>query len=180
MSGFWQWFLTWRWDVPGIFKFWDRWLIVHLAIGLILAWIVPVPLVEASKTVLLPLASVLVGLSFAWAGNAQALLQTTEIEKFAGEHAGGIRNYVFTFLTAILAILVTVVVWGVAGLGIFDRLWPTSLHPKLYFAVATILYAGASITLRECWQVVIGAQLLLLTRKDVKDAEKRRQQSSTR
>ena len=80
MSGFWQWFLTWRWDVPGIYKFWDRWLIVHLAIGLILAWVVLVPLVEASKTVRLPLASVLVGLSFAWAGNAQALLQTAEMK----------------------------------------------------------------------------------------------------
>src|SRR5437868_3586789 len=102
MSEFWQWFLSWRWDVPGISKFWDRWLIVHLIIGLTFAWLVPVPLVEAAKTVLLPLASVLVGLSFAWAGNAQALLQTTEIERFSEKHAAGIRNYVFTFLTAIL------------------------------------------------------------------------------
>jgi hypothetical protein len=173
MSEFWQWFLTRRWDAPGISKFWDRWLIMHLAVGLILARVVPVPLVEAAKTVLLPLASVLVGLSFAWAGNAQALLQTREIEKFAEKHAAGIRNYVFTFLVAILSILVTVVFWSLAALGIFDKQWPTSVHPKSYFVVATMLYGAASITLRECWHVVIGAQLLLLTRKDVKDAKAR-------
>src|SRR5213083_1927375 len=173
MSEFWQWFLTRRWDAPGISKFWNGWLIVHLIVGVILAFIIPAPLVEAAKAVLLPLASVLVGLSFAWAGNAQALFQTTEIEEFTKKHPAGIRNYVFTFLAAILAILVTLILWGVAGLGFFDRRWPTPIHPKLYFAVATTLYAAASITLRECWQVVIGAQLLLLTRKDVKDAKER-------
>jgi len=130
-------------------------------------------LVEAAKAVLLPLASVFVGLSFAWAGNAQALLQTTEIEEITAKHAGGIRNYVFTFLAAILTILVTLVLWGIAGLGLFDKQWPTPIHPKLYFVVGTILYSTASLTLRECWQVVIGAQLLLLTRKDVKDAKDR-------
>jgi hypothetical protein len=176
MSEFWQWFLTRRWDTPGIFKFWDRWLIVHVVVGLTLACLVPVQLLEAAKAVLLPLASVLVGLSFAWAGNAQALLQTTEIEKFSEKHAAGIRTYVFTFLVAILSILVTVVVWGIAGLGVFDTKWPTPRHPKLYIAVSTLLYAAASITLRECWQVVIGAQLLLLTRKDVRDANRRREE----
>jgi hypothetical protein len=159
-------------------KFWDRWLIVHLLIGLSLALVIPVPLAEAAKAVLLPLASVFVGLSFAWAGNAQALLQTTEIEEFTAKHPAGIRNYVFTFLAAILTILVTLVLWGIAGLGFFDKQWPTLIHPKLYFVVATILYAAASVTLRECWQVVIGAQLLLLTRKDVKDAKEREDRKS--
>lgn len=176
MSGFWEWFLTRRWGDPGIAKFRDRWLFIHLAIGILLAWAVPSSLADAARTVLLPLASVFVGLSFAWAGNAHALLQTTEIEKFSDKHPAGVRNYVFTFLAAILTILVTLVLWGLAGLGLFDKRWPTVNNPQLYFAAGTLLYGFASLTLRECWQVVNGAQLLLITRRDIRDvtsAEKR-------
>jgi hypothetical protein len=169
MSGFWQWFVTRRWGDPGIAKFRDRWLFIHFAIGILLAWAIPSPLAEAARTVLLPLASVFVGLSFAWAGNAHALLQTTEIERFTEKHPAGVRNYVFTFLAAILAILVTLVLWGLAGLGLFDKRWPTSNNPHVYFAVAALLYGCASLTLRECWQVVNGAQLLLITRRDIRD-----------
>lgn len=175
MSGFWQWFLTRTWGAPGATKFCDRWLFIHFAVGAFLAWAIPTSLAEAAKTVLLPLASVFVGLSFAWAGNAHALLQTTEIEKFTDRHPAGIRNYVFTFLAAILTILVTLVLWGVAGLGLFDRQWPTANGPRMYFVVGTLLYAFASLTLRECWQVVNGAQLLLITRRDIKDVRRSEQ-----
>jgi hypothetical protein len=169
MSGFWEYFLTRRWGDPGIAKFRDRWLLIHIIVGVLLAWAIPSSLVEAARTVLLPLASVFVGLSFAWAGNAHALLQTTEIEKFTNKHPAGVRNYVFTFLAAILTILVALVLWGLAGLGLFDKQWPTPNKPQVYFAVAALLYGFASLTLRECWQVVNGAQLLLITRRDIRD-----------
>lgn len=182
MSGFWEWFLTRRWGEAGIAKFLDRWLLVHAVVGMVLAWAIPASLSEAARTVLLPLASVFIGLSFAWAGNAHALLQTTEIEQFADKHPAGVRNYVFTFLAAILTILVTLVLWGLAGLGFFDKKWPTPNNQELYFTITTLLYAFASLTLRECWQVVNGAQLLLITRRDIREVTpngKRRPEKAT-
>ena len=61
------------------------WIIFHLFIGLIFAYIVPGKLEDISSTILLPLLGILIGLSFAWAGNVQALMQSSEIEELSKE-----------------------------------------------------------------------------------------------
>jgi hypothetical protein len=168
--GYWRWFFfgdgTSR---PGILKFANLWLFFHALIGILLASAIPVRLDEASKTFLIPLAGIFVGLSFAWGGNAQALLQTTEIEEMTGKHSGGFASYVYTFQTAILVILATLIMWGFAGLDVFDKLWPTPFRPHSYFAVSATLYGLASIAMRECWHVVLGVQMLLLARRAIRE-----------
>ena len=126
----------------------------------------------SANTVLLPLAGILVGLSFAWAGNAQALMQSSEMEELSTHHQGGFVEYVYIYQTAILTILVTLVFWGLAGLQIFDIQWPTIKKPILYFALKTFLFTLSSLTLRECWHVVIGAQWMLLAQKAIKDKKR--------
>lgn len=165
---FWPWFLggsgfrgNWR-------AFLDRWLIVHAVVGVVAAWLVPVPLAEAAKSVLLPLAGVFVGMSFAWIGNALAILQSDELARLVDVSDGGIEDYVHPYQSAILAILVTLVAWGLAALGVFDRSCSWNCPPQIYFAVSASLFALASITLRECWHVVSAAQMLLLTQRYVK------------
>ena len=164
---FWRWFLRggrgrgWR-------KFADLWLLLHLAVGLALSYLVPASLSSAATTVLLPLVGILIGLSFAWAGNAQALLQTEEIEKLAEYRPGGFEEYVYTYQAAILTILSSVVLWGVAALGIFDLSCPWSCPTYVYFAMKVCLYSFSSITIRECWHVVLGAQMMLLMRRRIR------------
>ncbi len=114
----------------------------------------------------------MVGLSFAWAGNAQALMQTPEIEKLSIYHPGGFVEYVYTYQTAILAILVTLAFWGLAGLRVFDCVWPSPFQPRLYFAVRLFLFTLCSLTLRECWHVVMAAQLMLVLRKKIRSLTK--------
>jgi len=165
--GFWRWFLLggkgrgWR-------KFADRWLLLHLAVGWALAFLVPAGLSSAATTVLLPLVGILIGLSFAWAGNAQALLQTEEIEQLAEYRQGGFEEYVYTYQTAILIILSSVVLWGVAALGIFDLSCPWACPSSIYFSTKVFLYGFSSITIRECWHVVLGAQMMLLMRRRIR------------
>jgi hypothetical protein len=118
----------------------------------------------AASSVLLPLVGVLVGLSFAWAGNAQSLLQTREIETLADFHPGGLEEFAFTFQAAILAILTCVTLWGLAGLGVFDHECFWRCGDRWYFAVAVVLYGFLSLTIRESWHVVLGAQGMLLMR----------------
>ena len=139
-----------------------------MIVGVVLALALPVDLSTAASSLLLPLAGILVGLSFAWAGNAQALLQTSEMEKLSKHRPGGFTEYVFAYQNAILAILVTLVVWGLAGLQCFDKRWPTSLHPNQYFLVKTTLFALSSLSLRECWHVVLGAQWMLIVRREIR------------
>src|SRR5690606_18633894 len=81
---------------------------------------------------------------------------------------GGFRHYVFTFQSAILSILVTLVLWGLAGLGLFDQPCPWQCPQVLYPAMRGILFFLASLTLRECWHVILGAQWMLLAQRNIK------------
>ena len=165
---FWRWFFCGSGGRAGFRRLINAWLLFHLSISAGVAFIIPVDLGTAANAVLLPLAGVLVGLSFAWGGNAQALLQAAEIEKLAEKHEGGLADYAFTFQAAILCVLLTLVLWGIAGLQIFDKVWPTPNRPHTYLAAKTALFALSSMTVRECWHVVLGAQWMLLTRYFIK------------
>ena len=174
MITFWQWLMVGTGNGPGIKRFIDWWLLLHVSVAGALAYLLPISLKDAATSLLLPVAGIFIGLSFAWGGNAQALLQSEEIENVSKFKDGGFTDYVYVFQSAILLILVTLCLWAVAGLGIFDIVWPIS--PKLlsYKAVAFVLFFFSSMTLRECWHVVLGAQSLLLVRFQVRKRKKNR------
>lgn len=165
---FWAWFLRGSGSAPGYRRYFDPWLPFHLGVGTLMAWLLPVTLKDAASAVLLPLAGALVGLSFAWGGNAQALLQSEEIDKLADHHPGGFEEYVYTYQAAVLAILSTIIVWGIAGIGLFDLKWPTQSSKRAYFLICDLLFSLSSLTIRECWHVVLGAQMMILARRRIK------------
>lgn len=169
---FWKWLAKGSGGKPGYRRLINRWLIFHIGIGALLAYVVRVNLETAANTVLLPLVGILIGLCFAWAGNAQALLQAAEIEEMTRFHEGGFVEYVFTYQAAILAILVALVAWALAGFDIFDKAWPTEARQPWYFVVKGILFTLSSLTLRECWHVVLGAQWMLLMQHKIKQSKK--------
>lgn len=135
-----------------------------MLVGIFLASIVKPGLKDAASSVLLPLVGVLVGLSFAWAGNAQSLLQSPEIDELSDYHPGGLREFAFTYQAAILAILGCVTIWGLAGLGVFDHQCFWACSDRWYFTASVALYGSLSLTIRESWHVVLGAQRMLLMR----------------
>lgn len=175
LKRYWNWFFFGYGRRPGFAKFLDRWLVAHFAVGCLLAWLVRISVSDAATTILLPLAGVLVGLSFAWGGNAQAVLGSDEFDAISDQHSGGIEEYAFTFQNAILCLLVTLALWGLAGLKVFDTTWPTAKCPNLLFAVEAALYFLGSLSLRECWQVVLAAHYLLVMRKKAIDAKKQQE-----
>ncbi len=162
---YWKWLFIGLNGKSGISKFLNIWLCFHIFIGLGLAFWITIPLHEAARNLVLPLAGVFIGLSFAWAGNAQAILQTDEIEELAQYHADGLKNYVYTFQTAILFILIALVGWGLAGLKAFDF----CDNAILVWVIEFFLFFVSSIVLRECWQVVLGSQMLILVRNKIKE-----------
>lgn len=161
---FWTWFFRSGTTTAGWRRLINKWSILHLAVGVCLASAVQSDLKTSSSTVLLPLVGVLVGLSFAWAGNAMSLLQTEEIEELSKYRPGGLSEFAFTYQAAILAILACVTLWGLAGLGIFERPCLWQCGRGWYFGTAVVLYGFLSLTIRECWHVVLGAQAMLLMR----------------
>ena len=169
---FWRWFFRGTGGKPGYRRLVNKWLFFHGVVGVILAAIVAVPLNTAANSVLLPLVGILIGLCFAWAGNAQALLQAEELQEMTSHHAGGFSEYVFTFQAAIFAILVTLVAWALAGFEIFDTRWPTAKQATAYLLTEATLFTLSSLALRECWHVVLGSQSMLLSQFQIK--QKRR------
>jgi hypothetical protein len=168
MISFWRWLISGTGNGTGIKRFVDWWLLLHILAAGILSYFLPISLKEAATTLLLPVAGIFIGLSFAWGGNAQALLQSEEIEKMSAFKKGGFADYVYTFQSAILLILITLCLWGIAGLGFFDLIWPICSNSNPYKVIGFILFFLSSMTLRECWHVVLGAQILLLVRFQVK------------
>ena len=133
------------------------------------------PIHTFAGTALLPLAAILIGLTFSWSGNAQALLADAEIEKMATDMTGGIAEYVYRFQLGIFITLVTIISWGIAASKLLD---PLNVELISFFnntdticgiqcsieVVDWALYSIVSLCLRTCWQVVLGSQALLLTR----------------
>ena len=159
---FWRWLFRGLNHRPGYRQFISGWLVVQVAVSVGLALAVEVSIHDAARAVLLPLIAIFVGLSLAWVGNAQALLQEAEIEKLAKYHPDGIWTYVYTFQLAILVMLTTVVFWGLAALGVLSA--PFLCHDGVQFSIETWLYLLTTLTVRECWHVVMASQLLILSR----------------
>jgi hypothetical protein len=168
---FWYWFLKGGEERPGWLRLLDRWLALHALIGVGLGLVVKKRIGDVGEGALLPLAGVLVGLSFAWSGNALALLQTPEIERVARHQRGGLRDYVYTFQLSILVLLVTICAWGIASLGVFEITWPGTANVPAYRSVASLMYGLTSLAIRECWQVVMGGQWLLILRGKVREGD---------
>ena len=171
---YWRWFAFGSGGRPGFRRLVNRWLLFHALVGALAAALVQVRLVEAGNTVLLPLAGIFIGLSFAWAGNAQSILQTENVEELSQHHRGGFVEYVFVYQNAILVIIVTLCAWALAGLQVFDNCWPTEQRGATYFGTKALLFLLASLTLRECWGVVLSTHWLLLIEREMKEAKKRR------
>jgi hypothetical protein len=170
-NNFWVWFFKGGEAGPGIRRLFDIWLCFHSAIGGIVAILSPVSIAVAAKGLLLPLAGIFIGLSFAWGGNAQALLQTKEIERMTQFREGGFEEYIYTYQLAILIILSTLVTWGFGGLEIYDNAWPTQKSSILYVLIESFLYFLASLSVRECWHVVLGANSMLLIKYHVSSSQ---------
>lgn len=165
---FWYWFFKGSGGKPGYRRLLNIWILFHIIVGVFVSFVVEIDLQTAANAVLLPLAGILIGLSFAWAGNAQALMQTKEIDVLAEHHEGGFVEYVFVYQTAILSILTTLIFWGFAGLGIYDKTFQKECYPNIYFSIETLLFTLSSLTIRECWHVVMGAHWMLLIQKEIK------------
>lgn len=165
---YWSWFFKGTGGKAGIRRIVNKWIFFHLLIGVVMTILVQLDLQKTASAVLLPLAGIFVGLTFAWAGNAQALLRSDEMDKLSDYHGGGFTEYVFTYQTAILTTLVTLSCWGIAGLGIFDTLLPAHANSRQYFVVKTALFTLSSLSFRECWHAVMGAQWMLLMQREIK------------
>jgi hypothetical protein len=160
LPNFWKWlFQRDGTHKSGIIALADRWLILHMIIGILAAIFLGQCFVDAAKNVIIPFASVLTGITFAWSGNITALLTTRELGELTRFHKDGIKGYVFTVQRSIFIVFVALISWVFVGLDIISNaFWR--------FIVFTI----SSAAIRESWGVIMFAQMLTIYREKVADA----------
>lgn len=161
---FWRWFITGTGGRAGYRRIVNRWLLVHIAIGLVLAFSISASIVDVASRALLPLMAILIGITFSWAGNAHALLQSNEIIKLATKRLGGIAEYIFTFQLCILVILVTMALWVAPFLELPYLLDSVLRRESFDVLSSAVLYGLLSLAIRTSWHAVLGANMLLLAR----------------
>jgi hypothetical protein len=162
---FWYWFFK----DNGYKKIIDKYIFIHILVGILLNYLVPLSLKECANVVFLPFIGILTGVSFAWAGNALGLMQASEISELSKYREGGLKEYVYTYQVAILIIIITLVFWGFAGLSIFDYLEKNKI---LYAIIKTTLFMFSSLTIRESWHVIMGTQWMLIVSDEIKKMKK--------
>lgn len=153
----------------GISIYFNKWMIFHAIVGFLLMYFVPMKMNDAARSILLPLAGIFIGLTFAWGANAISLMQSEEINILARFRPGGLREYLFRYQTAILVLLLTMVAWGLAGLNVFESIYCDHRFKILYAAIEVFLFFLISLSIRECWHVVIGAQSMILYKNKIRD-----------
>jgi hypothetical protein len=162
----------WPWMIHvGLRRFWDRWLLVHLVVGGVLAQFVPGKLSEFATNALIPLASILVGLTFAWSGNAVTLLQSTEVQR-VGRADGGdrYRAYIFTYQGAVFIVLTLMTLWLLLA-GKVVEAWQVTTIYWARMVGRTLTFAFSSLAMRECWHACVGVQQMLLMQVLVREAQ---------
>ena len=178
----------WRWLIKGLngkAGYWSvvNWLLLSdFGIALFFAFLIDLPVQDFAPRVLVPLSGILFGLTFAWVGTATALLSDKTIEAMAEHNEDGVALYVYKFQLSVLISLSAVVAWGLSSSGITDRYDFLVLQWKLHctwpsskiFASELFLYFISSFCVRICWQTILGAHALILTRNYIRIEHKKR------
>jgi sterol desaturase/sphingolipid hydroxylase (fatty acid hydroxylase superfamily) len=129
-----------------------------------------IALKDAANTVLFPLVGIFIGLAFAWVGNAQSLIQPDQIRKIIRVNKLQLSDFSYRYQMAILVLFACLVVWGLAGLNIFD---PKIMRAAIYAWVTFGIFVLTSVAFRECWHVVLSARTLLVAQDFIREGEKR-------
>jgi len=158
---FWRWFRKGSGDKPGYTRV-VRWsLAIHFVMGVIIGQCVDKPLWNVSETCLLPTLSILIGLTFAWIGNAQGLLQSKATRELGLRHKGGYIEFVFMYQLAVLVLLATVVVLAFTALQPLPTLNVNEKHPDAYVFLEASFYGLISLAISTVWKTVNGTHYLL-------------------
>ncbi len=163
-------FSFWQWFFRGTAN--DGWRLfvsinslTHAVIAIILSTLIAKDLASIAGLVILPLAGVLVGMTFAWGANAYAIIQTKEIRLLAKQRSGGVSRYAYLYQLAILVILTTLILWGIIAL-FADKDFKKS-SPICNFVFSFVLWFLTSLSVNECWSTIEATRSLLMARIEI-------------
>jgi hypothetical protein len=151
---FWDW--MWAEKINLLRSIFDKFVFIHVLVGSVFCYRVH-DYVDFSKTILVPFASIIFGISFAWGGNAVALLSDRHVMKVASCHAKGFEYYVYKFLFSMFVLISVLLLWIFVASDIFSA--NLSIYGRSLFFISLFM---SSVAVREVWSIVIGVQYFLI------------------
>lgn len=172
---FWGWFFKGSnaASKPGYWRLFCKWSIMDFVIAFLLNNIIHKPFSEIANNVLFPLSGVFIGISGAWVAAAHSMLDSDEIRHLGEFHKGGYVEYPYAMQIAVLILLTTLVLWGLAGIGVIDLI----SIPWFYSLFGVFLYALVSCSIRTCWRIIYYSHNLLIAKYEVSKIEGEKKKS---
>jgi len=150
---FWKWLVRPDRDGDrGIFNIANRWVAFHALVALALSSILKIDVADLATKVAIPGASILVGLSFAWAGRSASLFQDKGFSEFIIRDGAPVEGYLYSFQLAILTVLAFLLITFFVFSGGFGTTTGNSDFDET-INKASIIFFG-SLALRECWGAI--------------------------
>jgi hypothetical protein len=163
-------FSFWNWLFKfGFKKLVNPWAFFHLLFGSLFSLLIPINLSNTTFNIIAPLMGILIGLTFAWGGNAMVLLQSKEIQLLTSMKKEGLSGYLYTYQFSILILLTTIILWSFVGLMINIQLG-LNVYTTIFKLIGKIvLLALSSLSIRECWHVILSTHWLLISKLMIED-----------
>lgn len=166
IENYWSWLIDKPGRQVGYKLLLTRWLILDFAISILLTFFLKVDGFEFASKALMPSASILAGMSFAWTTRASSILNNKDFrDKIIGVD-NPLEDYVYGFQMSIMILFGCVICIAIMAVGGFDfYIYEESVSRN---ASSFLLFLLISLTIRECWSVINFTSLLTMLEDRVK------------
>ena len=162
-----EWFFKGIDDKPGYKRMLTWKLIKYIFIGIALSLIVNQSIIKISSISIIPLLSVLLGVTFAWIGNSHMLMVDKNVLQVISKRKGGLIEYLYTYQLAVLILLIILVFNILNGLEFYQLLlnfikFKIKLNMNcisfLRIIYKTIIFSSLSYSVAIVWEIITISQ----------------------
>lgn len=162
---FWLWFRSGVESSPG----YSAMLTVPAYFYVMMSTVLPVwykgPLKDISTLAMLPLISLLVGLSIGWVTNALNMSTSPEILMLSRKRVGGYIEYINRFHLALITILTSLIFWFIGATGFLDVL--NDLGQAMHFSLCFCLYLSSFLSIQACMGLMSAQRDFMIARLEI-------------
>ena len=124
-----------------------------IPVGFILSFVIESGTVEISQVFLIPLAGILVGFVVTTLGNVFGIVQTSELQHMATKQPGGIYDFVYSYLMAVMALFLSLLIVVLSQTGLPGYL-ANLLPEQVISSLKALYYIVIIYSLRFSWRTV--------------------------
>ena len=174
---YWKWFFF-----KGYKSIANRWLVLHLFVGILLGFLSNNNLNDIAIAVIFPASGMLLSVCMAWSGAFTALINSKEIIilKSKIKEVDKDVRYIYNYQTSVLILLITATAWAIIAI-IGDSIKIAIIYhcyyeEQTFLIIKTALFTMSSIAIRETWGITNYANALQVAKTKIADINEKKQE----